>query len=107
MKVAALQKADVHVSKAAVRSMTAADGVLVEMPPGLGFDVTGDTGSIGRFNARSDGMNASVEMDVKGDQTPRCFVGACSLTLVDGVERPLMSLFQRVVDDLRKGRYGY
>lgn len=63
----ALQKADVHVSKAAVHSMAAGDGVLVEMPPG--FDVTGDTGSIGRFNATSDGMNVSVEMDVKGDKT--------------------------------------
>lgn len=61
-----LQKADLHVSKAAVRSMTAPDGLLVEMPPG--FDVTGDTGSIGRFNATSNGTNASVEMDIKGDK---------------------------------------
>lgn len=73
---AMLQKADLHVSKAAVRSMTAPDGLLVEMPPG--FDVTGDTGSIGRFNATSDGTNASVEMDIKGDKTP----AACGLRLL-------------------------
>ena len=46
--------------------MTAADSLLVEMPPG--FDVAGDTGSIGRFNARSDGTTNSVEMGIKGDE---------------------------------------
>lgn len=65
MPLVALQKADLHMSKAAVRSMTAADCLLVEMPPSM--DVTGDTGSIGRFNAMSDGSSTSVEMDIKGD----------------------------------------
>ena len=73
VNAANLQKADLHVSKAAVHSMTAADGLLVEMPPG--FDVAGDTGSIGRFNAMSDGTNASVEMDIKGDIRPSYIIG--------------------------------
>lgn len=42
-----------------------AHDLLVEMPPA--FDVAGDTGSIGRFNAVSGGSNTSVEMDIKGD----------------------------------------
>ena len=70
----ALQRADLHVSKAAVRSMTAADSLLLEMPPG--FDVAGDTGSIGRFNATSDGTNASVEMDIKGDTSAAALLEA-------------------------------
>ena len=61
-------------SKAAVRSMTAADSLLVEMPPD--FDVNGDAGSIGRFNATSDGTNASVEMDIKGDKNPAALLKA-------------------------------
>ena len=60
-----LQAADLHVSKAAIRSMTSANDLLVEMPPG--FDVAGDTGSIGRFNAVSGRTNTSVEMDIKGN----------------------------------------
>lgn len=67
-----VQTADLHVSKAAVRSMTASDSLLVEMPPE--FDVTGDTGSIGRFNATSDSTlkphnsgGDTVQMDIKGD----------------------------------------
>lgn len=62
-----LQTADLHVSKAAIRSMTStsAHDLLVEMPPG--FAVDGDTGSIGRFNAMSGVTNTSLEMEIKGD----------------------------------------